>query len=204
MVDVLRFFRQNVLELEAAVQRDPTNAATWFELGVKQQENERETKAIQALQRAIDLDPTHLSTWLALAVSHTNDSHRLGTYDAIREWALRNPKYEAIVSGTKLATDARGDFVGLIDVLLQMARYADQQEGGVDAEVQVALAVLLNTTEVGLQNKKKKRGHACLRLLTILHLCSSGIRQGGGLFSHSVGRSTGCACVIALVFFFSF
>lgn len=141
-------FWQSVLELEAAVQRDPTNAAAWFELGVKQQENEREAKATQALQRATDLDPTHLPAWLALSVSYTNDNHRLGTYDAIRQWVLRNPKYEAIVSGTRLAMDAHGDFAGLIDVLIQMARRMDQQEGGVDADVQVALAVLLNTTEV--------------------------------------------------------
>ncbi|KAF8420964.1 hypothetical protein L210DRAFT_919896 [Boletus edulis BED1] len=138
---------ENVLELEAAVQRDPSNAAAWFELGVKQQENEREAKAIQALERAIELDPTHLPAWLALAVSYTNDIHRLGTYNAIREWVLRNPKYEAVVSRSSLAADARGDFVGLIDVLIQMARSADQQEGGVDADVQVALAVLLNATE---------------------------------------------------------
>ncbi|KAH0827396.1 hypothetical protein J3R83DRAFT_4051 [Lanmaoa asiatica] len=92
---------ENVLELEAAVQRDPTNATAWFELGVKQQENEREAKAIQALQRAIDLDPSHLPTWLALSVSYTNDSHRMGTYDAIREWVLRNPKYEAGRIGLK-------------------------------------------------------------------------------------------------------
>jgi len=128
------------------VQRDPTNAAAWFELGVKQQENEREAKAIQALQRATELDSTHLSAWLALSVSHTNDNNRLGAYDAVREWALRNPTYETVLAGTTLAAGKRGDFPGLIDVLIQMARHADQQ-GGVDADVQVALAVLLNTTE---------------------------------------------------------
>ncbi|KAI9572297.1 hypothetical protein HD554DRAFT_2168520 [Boletus coccyginus] len=138
---------ESVVELEAAVQRDPTNAAAWFELGVKQQENEREAKAIQALQRAVDLDPSHLPTWLALSVSYTNDGNRLGAYDAIRQWVLRHSQYETIVSGTGLAMDARGDFAGLIDVLIRMARSADQQEGGVDADVQVALAVLLNTTE---------------------------------------------------------
>lgn len=147
MVDVCFLFWQSVLELEAAVQRDPVNAAAWFELGVKQQENEREAKAIQALQNATELDSSLLPAWLALSVSYTNDNYRLGTYDAIREWVLRNSKYEATVSGSSLATDTRGDFARLIDVLIQMARRADLQ-GGVDADVQVALAVLLNTTEV--------------------------------------------------------
>ncbi|KAF9219628.1 TPR-like protein [Gyrodon lividus] len=136
----------SVLELEAAVQRDPTNAAAWFELGVKQQENEREAKAIQALQRSVDLDPSHLPAWLALSVSYTNDNNRMGTYNSIKEWALRNPKYQDIVSHTSIRSDSPGNFTRLVEVLINMARSADQK-GGVDADVQVALAVLLNTTE---------------------------------------------------------
>ncbi|KAH7929837.1 TPR-like protein [Leucogyrophana mollusca] len=141
---------ENVLELEATVQRDPSNASAWFELGVKQQENEREAKAIQALQRAVDLDPMHLSTWLALAVSYTNDSNRSETYNAIREWVMRNEKYASTVK--LFMPDTTGpvgassiDFSHLINCLMAMARSADQN--GVDADVQVALAVLLNTTE---------------------------------------------------------
>lgn len=139
---------QNVLELEAAVQRDPTNASAWFDLGVKQQENEREAKAIQALERTIDLDPSHLPALLALAVSYTNDNHRLGTYDSIREWVLRHPGYESVVSSSGLAAHPRGDFAGLINVLIQCVTRSEQQGDAVDADVQVALAVLLNTTEV--------------------------------------------------------
>ncbi|KIK91353.1 hypothetical protein PAXRUDRAFT_149676 [Paxillus rubicundulus Ve08.2h10] len=137
---------ESVLELEAAVQRDPTNAAAWFELGVKQQENEREAKAIQALQRSIDLDSSHLPAWLALSVSYTNDNDRMGTYNTVKEWVLQNPKYQDIVSQTTLRSDSPGDFARLVDVLINMARSADHK-GGVDADVQIALAVLLNTTE---------------------------------------------------------
>jgi peroxin-5 len=137
---------ESVLELEAAVQQDPTSAAAWFELGVKQQENEREAKAIQALQHSINLDPSHLPAWLALSISHTNDSNRMGTYNAVREWVLRNQKYQDVVSHTTLRSDSPGNFTRLVDVLIVMARSADQK-GGVDADVQIALAVLLNTTE---------------------------------------------------------
>ncbi|KAL9711601.1 hypothetical protein Ac2012v2_004672 [Leucoagaricus gongylophorus] len=56
---------ESVLELEAAVQRDMTKARAWYELGVRQQENEREHQALQALKRAVELDPTHLPSWLA-------------------------------------------------------------------------------------------------------------------------------------------
>ena len=86
-----------MLQLEAAVQRDMSNARKWFELGVKQQENEREKQALQALKRAVELDPSHLPSWLALSVSHTNDGNRQAACDAIREWVMRNDNYAAPV-----------------------------------------------------------------------------------------------------------
>jgi peroxin-5 len=154
---------KSVLELEAAVQRDPTNARAWFDLGVKQQENEREQKALQALRRAVELDPEHLPAWLALSVSHTNDGNRVATYDAIREWVARNERYAGAVrtfweqvepgenvvgeGGTLGALAPTGErFAQLVQCLIAMAR----SEGGaeVDADIQIALAVLLNTIEV--------------------------------------------------------
>lgn len=140
----------SVLKLEAVVQRDGNNAAAWYELGVKQQENERETKAVQALERSVELDPTHLGAWLALSVSYTNDSNRMGVYNAIKEWAIRNPKYKHMAQNATLTSainvSSPGDFEALIECLISMARSADEV-GGVDADVQVALAVLLNTTD---------------------------------------------------------
>lgn len=143
-------FIQNVLELEAMVQRDMTNASVWYELGVKQQENEREHKALQALQRAVELDPTHLPAWLALAISYTNDNNRQGTYDAIYEWVSRNEKYhDAVVQFRATNNGAKNMFdryQELIQCLITMAR--NDTTGNVDADIQIALAVLLNTNEV--------------------------------------------------------
>ncbi|KAG1878314.1 hypothetical protein F4604DRAFT_1580353 [Suillus subluteus] len=141
--------QDSVLKLEAAVQRDVNNAAAWYELGVKQQENEREKKAVQALERSVELDPTHLGAWLALSVSYTNDNNRMGVYNAVKEWAIRNPKYNHVVQNATLtaATNVSPpDFEALIECLISMARSTDEV-GGVDADVQVALAVLLNTTD---------------------------------------------------------
>ena len=140
------------MELEATVQRDPKDASAWYELGVKQQENEREQKAIQALRRAVDLDPTHLPTWIALAVSYTNDSNRTGTFSAINEWVERNDIYAEAVRGYKAefpdnqATSPTERFGHLIQCLITMAR--SDMSGEIDADIQIALAVLLNTNEV--------------------------------------------------------
>ena len=138
--------------MEAAVQRDPTNASAWFELGVKQQENEREQKAIHALRRALELDPTYLPAWLALAISHTNDGNRIGAYEAVQEWIQRNDRYRTAVEAYQATRILRDDasqserFDHLIDCLISMAR--SDSSGEIDADIQVALAILMNTNEV--------------------------------------------------------
>lgn len=140
------------MELEATVQRDPSNATAWFELGVKQQENEREHKALQALHRATEIDPSHLPSWLALAISHTNNNDRLGTYNAINEWVERNDKYKTAVQQFRAQVPKKPyastaeRFGHLIECLISMAR--SDMTGDVDADIQIALAVLLNTNEV--------------------------------------------------------
>ena len=130
------------------------NATAWFELGVKQQESEREYKALQALERAVELDPSHLPAWLALAISYTNDSNRQGTYDAIYEWVNRNTKYQDAVqqyfaqNARNMSSPPTERYSRLIQCLITMAR--SNISGEIDADIQVALAVLLNTNEASL------------------------------------------------------
>jgi peroxin-5 len=149
-------YLQSFLEVEAAVQRDPTNARAWYELGVKQQESEREQQAIWALQRALELDPTHLPSWLALAVSYTNEGDRHGTYEAVQNWVRNNETYQGIVAAYDTGDGAQSndidEFGALIDCLIAMARgvsHPGTSNNQVDADVQIALAVLLNTNGVG-------------------------------------------------------
>ena len=136
------------------MQRNMENAAAWFELGVKQQESEREYKALQALERAVELDPSHLPAWLALAISYTNDSNRQGTYDAIYEWVNRNTKYKDAVqqyfaqNARSMSSPPAERYSHLIQCLITMVR--SNISGEIDADIQVALAVLLNTNEVCL------------------------------------------------------
>jgi peroxin-5 len=152
IIDLIQGIIQSVLELEAAVQRDMSNASAWLALGVKQQENERERKALQALQHAVELDPSHLPAWLALAVSLTNNNNRVGTYDAIHEWVSRNDKYKASIQQLRgqnpddPKTDITDKYAYLSQCLIAMAR--SNTSGEVDADIQIALAILLNANEV--------------------------------------------------------
>ena len=138
------------------MQRDPSNARAWYELGVKQQENEREQLAISALQRSLELDSTHLPSWLALAVSYTNEGNRHGTYEAIQNWIKYNGAYRDIVdayqAGDGGESNGTDQFQTLIGCLIAMARGISwpgtTHDDEVDADVQIALAVLLNTNEV--------------------------------------------------------
>ncbi len=143
--------------MEAVVQRDPSNARAWYELGVKQQENEREQQAISALRRSLELNPTHLPSWLALAISYTNEGDRHGTYEAIRNWIKYNEAYRDIMTAYEAGDDGgesngTNQFQKLIGCLIVMARGLSRPgtDSGaeVDADVQIALAVLLNTNEV--------------------------------------------------------
>ncbi|KIL65954.1 hypothetical protein M378DRAFT_76152 [Amanita muscaria Koide BX008] len=139
---------EGVMELEAVVQRDAKNAMAWYQLGVKQQENEREHRALEALQQAVELDPNHLPSWLALAISYSNDGNRTGAYDAISEWVHHNKKYkEPLAPPTNEDADASlgKRYEGLINCLISIAR--SNANGEIDADIQIALAVLLNSNE---------------------------------------------------------
>lgn len=133
----------SVLECEAAVQLSPHDPNAWLALGVKQQENEREHLAIAALKRALELDPSLQDAWLALAVSYTNESERSLAYESVDRWiggrggpdsSFANP------SGATLADRHRD----LTERLITMARATGND---VDADVQIALGVLFNTSE---------------------------------------------------------
>ena len=150
----------NTLELEAAVQRDPKNVQAWYVLGVKQQDNEREHKAIEALRRAVELDPEFLPSWLALGVSHTNESNRANAYGAIREWVKRHPVFPQTTLGLAggftvevfepgSERSQRTMYDGLIACLIEIIRNAggSEEEHRIDPDVQIALAVLLNSNE---------------------------------------------------------
>ena len=63
-----------MLELEAAVQRNAADATAWYELGVKQQENEREQQALLAL-----LVPHYQAegkAYVTVAIGCTGGRHR--------------------------------------------------------------------------------------------------------------------------------
>lgn len=166
------------------------NPVGWFELGVKQQENERESMAIQALQRAVELDPSYLEAWLALAISHTNENEKSGAYDAIEHWVRNNERYKdrqplrlmEEMSGTERHEQ-------LLQCLMGLARAAPE----VDADVQTALGVLLNTCEVSDLPCSLIMGVDTVFFLT-------GLRESAGLFRGCTCCATECMQVPCGVF----
>lgn len=149
----------SVCQKEAEVLESPDSARAWFELGLKQQENEREDQAIAALKRAITLDPLLAEARLALAISYTNENRRSEAFEELEQW-MRDEmgsvaKYADVLAGVRggeggesiEALASRHQV--LTQALMRMARLGGRIEGcgTIDADVQVALGVLFNTSE---------------------------------------------------------
>lgn len=137
---------QGVLELEAAVQADPTDHSAWYALGLKQQENERESAAILALGKVVQLDPDYRPAYLALAVSYTNEGELQMANRMISKWIDLAPMASQLSAGVVRDEDEswrEGQKV-LVERLIGLARMSPEE---LDPDVQVALGVLFNSGE---------------------------------------------------------
>lgn len=145
----------SILEKEAAVQQNPLDPKGWLALGIKQQENEREDMAIQALHRALELDPTTGDAYLALAVSYTNENERALAYDSIDKWidslgverySREIDNYRDLFGRPRGSLTERGTYLTNLLIVLAQSR-AEKNGADVDADVQIGLGVLFNTSE---------------------------------------------------------
>lgn len=181
-----------MLESEAAVLANPKDARAWFELGLKQQENERDDQAIRALLQSISLDPTEREAYLALAVSYCNDGELKQAHNVLETWidlvegrpspsqsaALENGLWQT--GSEKMSRNQRHEM--LTGELMNMARRRMDERGEVDADVQIALGVLFNASEVG---------RSWVRCWLSCSCRCAGVRQGPRLLPHRPGRSPG-------------
>jgi peroxin-5 len=151
----------SLLQHEANVQQNPSSASAWLELGLKQQQNEREELAIAALRRAVELDPSVANggAHLGLAVSFTNEGRRYEAYEEIDRWistlssSSGNRGYANEISqyrnllGSSLPQGMKERLDYLSGLLIRLAQNGAEAAGGIDADVQVALGVLFNSSE---------------------------------------------------------
>ena len=140
-----------MLELEAEVQNDPTSYEAWYALGLKQQENEREDQAILALSKVIQLQPDYREAYLALAVSYTNEGEKEAANTMLERWIDLSPFStpaevvggDADMGRERIEYETRRSRV--VERLIGMANLNPEE---VDPEVQIALGVLFNASEV--------------------------------------------------------
>lgn len=136
----------SILALEAKAQLSASDANAWKELGLRQQENERDGAAIAALRQAVKMNPNLLDGWLALAVSYTNENCRADAYDALESWMAHHEHYRHLVKNVgkgKMNADSRHAYI--TNMFLEAARSSPGEE--MDADVQVGLGVLFNVSE---------------------------------------------------------
>eukprot|EP00842_Homolaphlyctis_polyrhiza_P005395 jgi/Hompol1/5857/HPOL_001111-RA len=159
-VDAHKNLSESILALEAAVQRDPTDANAWRLLGLRQQENESDVLAISALRQCTQLDPNNLDAWLALSVSYTNENLINDAYDALMAWISSNPRYEQFAGAPWMnaSRDTDGSNItgaqgaSTSDMMDRHAAVSDRfiaaassrPNEDLDEDVQIALGILFN------------------------------------------------------------
>ncbi|KAJ9091632.1 hypothetical protein QFC19_009002 [Naganishia cerealis] len=137
---------QNVLQHEASVLEDPRDGEAWFSLGIRQQENERDDQAIQALLQSIRLEPSLRGAYLALAVSYANEGDLREAHNVLEKWiSIFHGDKDETLETPYAAFEKNERHQVLANELMEMARRAPH--GDIDADVQVALGVLFNASE---------------------------------------------------------
>jgi peroxin-5 len=126
---------------------DPRDARAWFSLGIRQQENERDDQSIQALLQSIRLEPSLREAYLALSVSYANEGDLREAHNVLEKWISIFHNDQGGGLGPSYTTMAKSErHQALADRLMEMARRAP--DGDIDADIQVALGVLFNASEV--------------------------------------------------------
>lgn len=126
---------------------DPRDARAWFSLGIRQQENERDDQAIHALLQGIRLEPALREAYLALAVSYANEGDLLEAHNVLEKWiSIFQNAGEDVASHPLPHVGKMERHETLANALMEMARMAPH--GDIDADIQIALGVLFNASEV--------------------------------------------------------
>ncbi|KAI9262031.1 hypothetical protein BY458DRAFT_439385 [Sporodiniella umbellata] len=136
---------ESILATEARVQLQTSDSGAWKELGLKQQENERDAAAIAALKQAVKLNPSALDAWMALAVSYTNENCRSDAYDSLEQWIANHNQYRHL-SQKHGQTNIRPEnrHAHITSLFIEAARSSPGAE--MDPDVQVGLGVLFNVS----------------------------------------------------------
>ncbi|KAJ8681691.1 hypothetical protein QAD02_017483 [Eretmocerus hayati] len=142
-----------VLCFEAAAKQDPQNPEAWLLLGKTQAENEQDPMAISALKQCLTIDPRNLEALMALAVCYTNESYVKQACLTLKDWLIKNEKYQHLAPSESLSPPAAPDVAvstvlfdnihsQVKDLYILAARM--QPSGTIDADVQCGLGVLFN------------------------------------------------------------
>jgi len=122
-----------------AVQQEPNNTNAWTKLGLAHAENDKDILAIQALEQALVVDPNNLEALMAQAVSFTNESEQQRALHTIRQWLIRNPKYQQLFPSNQ-PHEGYIDMREVEDMLIS----AIKSSHGIDPDVHSALGLLYN------------------------------------------------------------
>jgi len=139
-----------ILYYEAALQKNPDDAETWYSLGLCHSENEQDPLAILALKNALKIDPKNCKALLAFAVSLINESYDYLALKELEKWlaAYNSENFNFEQNYSSLNTFGYNPY-SLLDVdefnRIENKFFATiQKKNETDIELQSALSVFYN------------------------------------------------------------
>ncbi|RKP07393.1 hypothetical protein THASP1DRAFT_30790 [Thamnocephalis sphaerospora] len=144
-----RSLQERIMEHEAVVQLDPTNAEAWHQLGQLQQENERDAAAIAAFRNAL----SHINdaeaagdARISLAVAYANENCRSDAYAELERWITEHPVYGRAAGKAPAIPGSDAAFANDRHARVEQAmlRAVQARPDVLDARLQTSLGVLFN------------------------------------------------------------
>ncbi|RKP27022.1 hypothetical protein SYNPS1DRAFT_27309, partial [Syncephalis pseudoplumigaleata] len=147
-----RSLHEEILEHEAVVQLDPSNAEAWRRLGLLQQENERDSAAIAAFRQALRVGTAGSTSMeqggggnqvsVALAIAYANENCRGDAYAELERWIMEHPVYGRAAGKTPAEWLAANEPDQHARVEQAMLHAVQMHPDTLDAELQAGLGVL--------------------------------------------------------------
>lgn len=161
---------KGIATLRLALQRNPTDAAALFNLGMGLGDRGRAGEAHELLQRLVTLEPDYPGAWVALGVAQGRDQHWDAAIQSFREAVARHPQdafarknLGAALSQTGQLAEARDHLKAAVVMLPSDAQAwlnlaMNLEQSGVTAEAETAYQRVITLDPGGHLAEKAEAG----------------------------------------------
>jgi peroxin-5 len=140
--------QEAILYYEAAVQRNPRDAAAWCQLGLSHAENEHDIAAISAFRKSLEIEPDMRDALLGYSVSLANESYDNESLTQLEHWinTYKNGAWKSHTLSDQPTDFLHQSYIDPIRFEKVERQFLDaaRAQTNIDPELQNALGVLYN------------------------------------------------------------